>query len=279
MKSAYGFIRFDTHDEFKTWLKNKRVSRVVNKLQVHHTGSPSYSNFYKSNGTHEDELTRQNNMKSFHVNSRGFNDIAQHFTVFPNGRIVTGRSLNSNPAGITGWNSNAICVEIYGNFDKGCDIMTTAQRDAVIMLYGELCKKFRLTPSTSTIRPHAWFTSGGTYLGDYIAGRSRKTCPGTNFMGFGNRTNGFKKFIALVANYINGNTTVSQAPTTNTVGVYKVIVDELNIRKGPGTSYAIAGVVHKGEAYTITQLSGSWGKLKSGAGWINCNSKYCTKVR
>ena len=279
MKSAYGFIRFDTHDEFKTWLKNKRVSRVVNKLQVHHTGSPSYSNFYKSNGTHEDELTRQNNMKSFHVNSRGFNDIAQHFTVFPNGRIVTGRSLNSNPAGITGWNSNAICVEIYGNFDKGCDIMTTAQRDAVIMLYGELCKKFRLTPSTSTIRPHAWFTSGGTYLGDYIAGRSRKTCPGTNFMGFGNRTNGFKKFIALVANYINGNTTVSQAPTTNTVGVYKVIVDELNIRKGPGTSYAVAGVVHKGEAYTITQLSGSWGKLKSCAGWINCSSKYCTKIK
>ena len=279
MKSAYGFIRFDTHDEFKTWLKNKRVSRVVNKLQVHHTGSPSYSNFYKSNGTHEDELTRQNNMKSFHVNSRGFSDIAQHFTVFPNGRIVTGRSLNSNPAGITGWNSNAICVEIYGNFDKGCDIMTTAQKEAVIMLYGELCKKFRLTPSTSTIRPHAWFTSGGTYLGDYIAGRSRKTCPGTNFMGFGNRTDGFKKFIALVANYINGNTTVSQAPTTNTVGVYKVIVDELNIRKGPGTSYAIAGVVHKGEAYTITQLSGSWGKLKSGAGWINCSSKYCTKVR
>ena len=103
MKSAYGFTRFDTEDEFKNWLKNKSVTRTVNKLQIHHTGSPSYSNFFKSNGTHEDELTRQNNMKSFHVNSRGMRDIAQHFTVFPNGKIVTGRSLNSNPAGITGW--------------------------------------------------------------------------------------------------------------------------------------------------------------------------------
>lgn len=278
MKTAYGFIRFDTHDEFKNWLKNKSVTRKVTRLQVHHTGSPSYSNFYKSNGTHEDELTRQNNMKSFHVNSRGMSDIAQHFTVFPNGRIVTGRSLNSNPAGITGWNSNAICVEIYGNFDKGCDIMTTAQKDAVIMLYGELCKKFKLTPSTSTIRPHAWFTSGGTYLGDYIAGRSRKTCPGTNFMGFGNRTDGFKKFIALVANYVNGKSTSSATSTpTTTSSIYRVNTDSLNIRKGPGTSYAIVGTVKKGEAYTITNISGSWGKLKSGAGWISL--KYCIKVK
>ena len=62
MKTAYGFTRFDTADEFKNWLKNKSVTRKVTRLQVHHTGSPSYSNFYKSNGTHEDELTRHNNM-------------------------------------------------------------------------------------------------------------------------------------------------------------------------------------------------------------------------
>ena len=278
-KTAYGFTRFDTANEFKTWLKNKSVTRKVTRLQVHHTGLPDYSCFYKSNGTTEDELTRQNSMKSFHVKSRGMSDIAQHFTVFPNGKIVTGRSLNSNPAGISGWNSGAICVEIYGNFDKGQDTMKPAQKEAVIMLYGELCKKFNLTPSHSTIRPHAHFTSGGTYLGDYVAGRSRKTCPGTNFMGIGNSRSAFdNKFIPWVKAYINGQT-ASSTPTTNSVGVYKVIVDELNIRQGPGTSYPVKGVVKKGEAYTITQLSGSWGKLKSGAGWINVNAKYCTKVR
>ena len=279
MKSAYGFTRFDTDEEFKNWLKNKSVTRTVNKLQIHHTGSPSYSNFFKSNGTHEDELTRQKNMKSFHVNSRGMSDIAQHFTVFPNGKIVTGRSLNSNPAGITGWNTGAICVEIYGNFDKGQDTMKDAQKKAVIMLYGELCKKFKLTPSTNTIRCHAWFTSGGTYLGDYYPSKSRKSCPGTAFMGFGNSKSAItNNFIPLVKNYISGGTT-STSTSTASLGVYKVIVDELNVRQGPGTSYPIATVVHKGEAYTIVKMSGSWGKLKSGAGWINCSSRYCTKVR
>lgn len=279
MKSAYGFTRFDTEDEFKNWLKNKSVTRTVNKLQIHHTGSPSYSNFFKSNGTHEDELTRQNNMKSFHVNSRGMRDIAQHFTVFPNGKIVTGRSLNSNPAGITGWNTGAICVEIYGNFDKGYDTMKDAQKKAVVMLYGELCKKFKLTPSTNTIRCHAWFTSGGTYLGDYYPAKSRKSCPGTAFMGFGNSKSAIENnFIPMVKNYINGNsTTTTTTQTTNSV--YRVTVDELNIRQGPGTRYPVVGVVHKGEAYTIVSMSGSWGKLKSGAGWINCSSRYCTKVR
>ena len=279
MKSAYGFIRFDTIDEFKNWLKNKSVTRTVTRLQVHHTGLPDYSCFFKSNGTTEDELTRQKSMKDFHVNTNGWSDIAQHFTVFPNGKIVTGRSLNSNPAGITGWNPNAICVEIYGNFDKGKDVMKEAQKQAVIMLYGELCKKFKLTPSNTTIRPHAWFTSGGTYLGDYVAGKSRKTCPGTNFMSIGNSRTAFdNKFIPMVKAYINGQTTTS-TPTNTTNPIYKVIVDELNIRQGPGTSYQVVGSVRKGEAYTITQMSGSWGKLKSGRGWINCNSKYCTKVR
>ena len=281
MKTAYGFTRFDTDEEFKNWLKNKSVTRKVTKLQIHHTGSPSYSNFFKSNGTHEDELTRQKNMKSFHVNSRGMSDIAQHFTVFPNGKIVTGRSLNSNPAGITGWNTGAICVEIYGNFDKGQDTMKDAQKKAVIMLYGELCKKFKLTPSTNTIRCHAWFTSGGTYLGDYYPAKSRKSCPGTAFMGFGNSKSAIaNNFIPLVKNYISGgSTSTSTGTSTSSLGVYRVNVNELNVRQGPGTSYPITTVVHKGDAFTITQMSGSWGKLKSGAGWINCSSRYCTKVR
>ena len=247
MKSAYGFIRFDTADEFKNWLKNKSVTRKVTRLQVHHTGLPDYSCFYESNGTTEDELTRQKSMKSFHVNSRGMNDISQHFTVYPNGKIVTGRSLNSNPAGISGWNSKAICVEIYGNFDKGHDIMKQAQKDAVIMLYGELCKKFKLTPSHSTIRPHAWFTSGGTYLGDYVAGRSRKSCPGTNFMGIGNSRSAFdNKFIPWVKAYINGQTVTStpapaqptQQPTASTTNSGKYIVrylqNVLNSQYGAG---------------------------------------------
>jgi uncharacterized protein YgiM (DUF1202 family) len=41
------------------------------------------------------------------------------------------------------------------------------------------------------------------------------------------------------------------------------------VRAGAGTNYKITTQVKKGEAYTIVAVSGNWGKLKSGAGWIH----------
>lgn len=278
--SKYGFTKM-TPAEFKTWI-HKQGNYKYTGLQVHHTWMPDYSCFYKANGKHEDELTRQYNTQQYHKKTNGWGDIAQHFTIFPNGAIVTGRKLSNTTAiGIKGWNSNKICIEIYGNFDKGKDVMTKEQKDAVITVYGELCKKFKITPSISTIRCHAWFTAGGTYLGDYNKSKSAKTCPGTNFMGFGNSKAAIRdNFIPLIQNYISGKTT-----TTTTVkdpvacGVYRIKSPDgvLNIRKGPGASYDKVGQVKNGEAYTITKINGSWGYLKSGAGWINLS--YTEKVK
>lgn len=58
----------------------------------------------------------------------------------------------------------------------------------------------------------------------------------------------------------------------------KIKTDSLNIRAGAGTNFKVLGTVKKGEVYTIVKRSGSWGKLKSGVGWINISSKYVTKV-
>lgn len=273
--TKYGFTKM-TANEFKTWI-TKQGNYKYTGLQIHHTWSPSYSNFYKANGGHEDELTRQNNIKHYHVNTNKWGDIAQHFTIFPNGAIVTGRKLSNTTAiGIKGWNSNKICIEIYGNFDKGKDVMTAEQKEAVITVYGELCKKFNITPSVSTIRCHAWFTAGGTYLGDYNSSRSAKTCPGTNFMGFGNSKAAIRdNFIPLIKNYISGKdtTTVPSNPvSTNPVAAnfkVKVTADELNYREKPDASSKKLGEVKKGEVYTIVETQNGWGFLKSGAGWIN----------
>ena len=271
-ETRYGFTKMSVN-EFKGWLQ-KQGNYNYTGIQIHHTAAPSYANFYKANGTHEDELTRQNNMKSYHVNTNGWDDIAQHFTIFPNGKIVTGRSLaNTTAIGIRGWNYNKICIEIYGNFDHGQDVMTNEQKQAVIAVYGELCKKFNITPSISTIRCHAWFTSGGSYLGTYVPGRSAKTCPGTNFMGFGNSKEAIEKnFIPLVRNYINSGSTATptqMSTPSNTNYIVKVNTDSLNVRKGPGVSYSVCGELGRGEAYTIVQTQNGWGKLKSGVGWIN----------
>ena len=231
MKTRYGFTRFDSINEFSSWL-NKQKKYNYTGLQLHHTWSPEYKHFYKSDGSHEDELTRQYNTKTYHVNHNGWSNIAQHFTIFPNGRIVTGRPLSNTTAiGIKGWNSNKICIEVYGNFDKGHDVMNDVQKKSVIAVYALLCKKFGITPSTSTIRCHCWFTAGGTYLGDYNSSRSAKTCPGTNFMGIGNRKSAIaNKFIPLVKEYMaNGSVSTPSepvikptTPSTPTEGKYIV---------------------------------------------------------
>lgn len=49
----------------------------------------------------------------------------------------------------------------------------------------------------------------------------------------------------------------------------KITADVLNVRKGPGTSYAVATTVKQNEVYTIVEESNGWGRLKSGAGWIS----------
>lgn len=262
-----GFTRFDTLEEFKTWLNTRKIYRIINKLQVHHTYSPSYDQWP------EDELTRQYNMKKYHMDTNNWDDIAQHFTIFPNGKIVTGRSLNTTPTGIKGWNTNAICIEIYGNFDKDKDIMKTEQKEAVIATYALLCKKFNITPSTYTIRCHSWFDSKGMYLGDYNIHKSCKTCPGNNFMGIGNSKSAFEKhFYPKVKAYMDESRLYN-------LGIYRVMVDELNIRKGPGTKYGVVGRIRDKGSYTIVKVYGSWGYLKSGRGWINISGDYCSRVR
>ena len=276
MKTGYGFTEFETLNEFKSWLNKQNVTRKVTRLQVHHMWMPDYSCWPKDN-----PLRRQKNTKDYHINHNKWGNIAQHFSIFPDGHIVTGRSLNSTPIGITGWNTNAICIEIYGNFDKGKDNMTEAQKKAVIGLYGELCKKFKLTPSTYTIRPHCWFTAGGTYIGDYSSSRSAKTCPGTNFMGIGNTKKAFvNEFYPMIKKYINGESTskVKEPVQTSkyTTGVYRVNTDDLNVREKATADSKKVGVVHKGDAYTITKMSGNWGFLKSQIGWIHLG--YCKKV-
>ena len=59
---------------------------------------------------------------------------------------------------------------------------------------------------------------------------------------------------------------------TNSEYRVKVLVDYLNIRSGIGTSCAVVGVIRDKGVYTIVQENNGWGKLKSGAGWIQLNA-------
>lgn len=59
-------------------------------------------------------------------------------------------------------------------------------------------------------------------------------------------------------------------------GIYKVNTD-LNIREQPNADSHIVGMITDQGSYTVTEIqNGSWGRLLSGAGWINCHTAYCT---
>ena len=49
----------------------------------------------------------------------------------------------------------------------------------------------------------------------------------------------------------------------------RVTTDVLNVRAGAGTNYRVVGKVKRGDIYTIVDQYDTWGKLKSGAGWIS----------
>ena len=60
----------------------------------------------------------------------------------------------------------------------------------------------------------------------------------------------------------------------------EVKVKTLRIRSGAGTEHKIVGKVKRGEVYTITKTNdkGTWGRLKSGKGWICIKDTYVKKI-
>ena len=292
VKTQNGFTLLENAKEVRDWLAKQKVTRKITKLQVHHMDLPNYSTWEKTDKKLFDEphFGRTQSLNSYGKSTwgSGASDghghyIAQHFNVFPDGKITTGRNLNSTPIGIRGWNTNAICIEIYGCFDKGKDTMTKEQKEAVVYLYGELCKRFDIPVNTTHIRPHCWFTAGGTYLGKYNPSRSAKTCPGTAFWGYGCSPDGFAHFIKDVKNYVNGKKEepkVVDRSGEKDVPNYtvQVITDTLNVRYGASTSYDKISTLKKGDKVVITHEKDDWGLIQGAKGWISLNEKYVKKV-
>ncbi|MGL4451385.1 MAG: peptidoglycan recognition protein family protein [Sarcina sp.] len=210
MKSNGKFTQLENVKEIESHVKGLTVIRDIQRIQLHHMGLPDYDCYeqdLKRWGKNA-ELNRTNSLDSYGKNTWNSGDgkghyIAQHFNIFPNGHITTGRDINSTPIGIKGWNTGAICIEIYGNFDRGKDVMTKAQMISVIALVGALSKKLKLAISSNYIRCHCWFTASGTYLGGYSPGKSAKSCPGTEFTrGFGGLVNSYGNSKDAIDKYV-----------------------------------------------------------------------------
>lgn len=221
METKYGFTKLSI-TEFENWIASQRVGRTIIYLQQHHTYIPSYQHFTGTN-----HFERQLGMRNHHVVYNGWSDIGQHFSVFPDGTILTGRSLEFSPACIFGNNSGAICVENVGNFDAGNDQMTALQKDAIIRMTAALCKKFSVLVDTDKIVYHHWFNLS---TGERNNGSgSNKSCPGTAFFG-GNKVGDCQaNFLPLVQQAISGVINAGANPLKYAI----VTAQSLNVRVGP----------------------------------------------
>lgn len=220
METKFGFTKMSI-SEFEQWIAAQRVARTVLILQQHHTWSPDYSLFNGAN-----HFTMQKGMRDHHVNSNGWSDIGQHFSIFPDGVIVTGRTLESSPACIFGNNANSICIENVGNFDTGKDVMHAEHSDAIIRATAAICRKFSIPLNTNKVVYHHWFnlSTGARNNGS----GNNKSCPGTAFFGGNKVADCEQNFLPLVNNVLNG---IPVQPDVPILKYVCVTANSLNIRK------------------------------------------------
>lgn len=146
------------------------------------------------------------------------------------------------------WYNRTSIPEIYKNFIFITDKNALEKGDIVI-----------------TSHPHVAIYDGGKLFGQNHGGHLEPNAwaPFSSFS---------SKFIgALRYNHItNDNESDMYNPY-----LVKVICDTLNVRSGPGTDHKRNTQVHFGEVFTILETvergGYTWGRLKSGAGWIALN--------
>lgn len=152
----------------------------------------------------------------------------------------------------------SITVEVSNNGGAPDWTISEASWNALVKLAYDVCKRynFRLvydnTPNGSLTR-HNMFAP--------------TSCPGPYLQGR------FPELVEIVNRKLDGET-APIVPVLDNSYTVKVTTDVLNIRKGPGTNYAITGQIRDKGIYTIVKESdgpgaSKWGKLKSGAGWIS----------
>jgi hypothetical protein len=170
--------------------------------------------------------------------------------------------------------------------------------ESAVQLFAYLCKKYNLNPTSDGViishneghsrgiatnhgdPEHLWKGLGLSYTMDGFR-KDVKSAMGTVSVSESKSTTTTTK--TTTSTSTNKTTTTKTTSTIpSTPFTVKVTIDNLNIRKGPGTGYAKTGKYTGKGSFTITEVkSGTgatkgWGKLKSGAGWISLD--YCTIV-
>ncbi len=252
MESKFGFTMFDAA-EFEAWIKKQNIARTVLFVQEHHTYIPAYVHFKGNN-----HFEMQRGMQHVHKDINGWRDIAQHFSIFPDGKIMTGRSLEITPSCIFGFNSHSVCIENIGNFDDGGDLMRQEQRTAIVRATAALCGRFNIAPNTDKIVYHHWFD---LRTGERTNGTgSTKTCPGTSFFGGNKVADAQANFIPLVKTAMQG------IPPSSSLKVQfygSVTADSLNVRDKPSSTGKKLTAASLGAILRVYEVKNNWFRISA----------------
>lgn len=197
--------------------------------------------------------------------------VSSHFIIGLSGEIVQCLPLDEWSYCTNQANGYSISIECCHPDTNGK--FTTATEQSLAELCAYLCKKYSLDPIKDIIRHYdvtgkqcpLWYVPT-KYQTEAIANA---------------RWSAFKQRVA----YIMGCGEVDK-PSNNAVANVpfrvKIIDEALNIRCAAGVANKAVGVIRGGGVYTIIEVaqvgSATWGKLKSGIGWINIGKKYVEKI-
>lgn len=176
----------------------------------------------------------------------------------------TGKVYQTLPWNHRGWHCGGSANNTHIGIEM-CEPSTTdkvkaramVQRtyDNAVLLFAHLCKIYKLDPMTDIISHKEGAAKG-------IASNHKDPEHLWKQLGMGYT---MKKFRKAVKDAMGVPYTV------------KITASTLNVRGGGSVAHLITGTVNRGQIYTIVSESNGWGKLKSGAGWINL--KYTQKLK
>ncbi|MEI6947403.1 N-acetylmuramoyl-L-alanine amidase [Paraflavisolibacter sp. H34] len=271
-------FRIFSFDEFNRYLRQTAFRRRITFVQNHHTWRPDYTHF---NHKAPQYMTLLENMRHAHIHTRGWQDIGQNITIFPDGMVGLCRALDLTPAGIYGANTGAICIESLGNFDEGGDQMTPEQKDAIVKTNAALCIKFGLQPVPHQVVYHHWYDTKGRRFspvdidnGRVLRHNLQKTCPGTNF---------FRGAGAPRGNTIQSATTYFYPLITQAMQALqrspvspvqpqrkRVTADKLNVRAGSGANFRVVRQLFQGTEVQVFDTASNWSRISLNAEeWVS----------
>ncbi len=224
--------------------------KSVKKVVLHYVGNPKSS--------------AMANRNYFENQKNGGRYVSSHYIVGLSGEIL--RCVPENEVAYCSNQANTYSISIECCHPDATGKFTDATTDSAAELCAYLLKKYGL--SVNDLIRHYDVTG--------------KQCPlwfvPTKYQSADVANARWAGFKALVSQKMECNVPTKQETSFKV----KILDNALNVRKAAGVGNPIVGVIHKGEVYTIVKTtavsSATWGKLKSGLGWINIGEKYVKKI-